>query len=211
MLALSHLDLMHATAARLPHSKPGWVYELKYDGFRCLVLKEQKSVRFITRRGNDLAGSFPELVAQVLDLTGDAAIDAELVVQDTTGAEMFGWLVGRAATRKPDTAKAAALRRPAALFAFDLLTRGRADLRKRPLMERKSELRELLGDRERIRYAHYVDDGLDLYQFALRQNLVGIVCKQAGSTYIAGRSTAWLKVKTPEGRERQAKRMEHLR
>jgi bifunctional non-homologous end joining protein LigD len=211
MPTITHLDLMHATPARAPHAKPGWVYELKYDGFRVLALKEAKQVRLLTRKGNDLSGSFPELVANLLELPGDAAIDGELVVQDKNGAEMFGWLVGRAATRKPGSALAAAKRRPAAIFAFDLLTRGQVDLRRRPLAERKAQLRDLIGDLARVRFAHHVPDGLDLYAFAERMELEGVVCKRADSLYVAGRTREWLKVKTPAGKAREASRMEHLR
>jgi ATP-dependent DNA ligase len=73
-----------------PVNRPGWVHELKYDGFRCLALKRVRTVALITRRGTDLSGAFPELVGGLLEIPGDAAIDAELVVQDKAGTEMFG-------------------------------------------------------------------------------------------------------------------------
>src|SRR3954453_3226561 len=89
VIALSHRDLMLATSAKAPFSANGWLFELKYDGFRLLVLKEGKAVRLLTRNGNDLAGRFPEIVADVRTLKGDPAIDGEPVVADEHGHPSF--------------------------------------------------------------------------------------------------------------------------
>jgi bifunctional non-homologous end joining protein LigD len=45
---------MLATAASRPFGRPGWIFELKYDGFRVLAVSESARVRLLTRRGNDL-------------------------------------------------------------------------------------------------------------------------------------------------------------
>ena len=61
-LAITHKELMLATAAREPFDRAGWIYELKLDGFRCLAVKEADSVRMLSRRGNSLEPCFPEIV-----------------------------------------------------------------------------------------------------------------------------------------------------
>ena len=65
---LSQKDLMLATTAKAPFSADGWLFELKYDGFRILVLKYGSNVRLLTRNGNDLADRFPEIVKDVAKL-----------------------------------------------------------------------------------------------------------------------------------------------
>jgi bifunctional non-homologous end joining protein LigD len=72
---------MLLTLVRQPFSAPGWLFELKYDGFRVLTLKPGRRVRLLSRHGNDMAQSFPELVDAVAELGVDElALDGELVV-----------------------------------------------------------------------------------------------------------------------------------
>jgi bifunctional non-homologous end joining protein LigD len=63
-------------------SAPGWIYELKYDGFRCLVTKLGPTVRLESRSGRELTPLFPELVREIGPMLGDFVADAELVVLD---------------------------------------------------------------------------------------------------------------------------------
>ena len=55
---------MLATPGKLV-SAPGWIYELKYDGFRCLVSKRGDVLRLESRRGRDMSALFPELVDEI--------------------------------------------------------------------------------------------------------------------------------------------------
>jgi bifunctional non-homologous end joining protein LigD len=73
---------MLATSARAPFSATGWLFELKYDGFRLRVLKEGKEVRLLTRNINDWSDRFPEIFKEVGSLKGDLALDGELVIAD---------------------------------------------------------------------------------------------------------------------------------
>jgi hypothetical protein len=59
--SIGHKDLMLAIPAKAPFSAQGWVYELKYDGFRCLASKVDERVRLLSRNGNDMADRFPEV------------------------------------------------------------------------------------------------------------------------------------------------------
>lgn len=207
--AICHEDLMLATAAKAPFSAPGWVYELKYDGFRCLVCKRGGVVRLESRNGRDMADAFPELVAEIAPIRGDFVLDCELVILDEQGRPEWDRLHRRHMTRKPERARMAAAEDPAALFAFDLLSLDGADFRPRPLLTRKSALHALVPGNRRIRYAgHFHDDCADLWRMALGLELEGIVAKDAASPYVAGRATTWRKIKTPFGVEREKRRLE---
>ena len=81
---ITHKDLMLATTGKL-FSKAGWIYEIKYDGFRCLVSKRKGIVRFESRTGNDMSACFPELVEEIAPIPHEFAADTELVVLDDRG------------------------------------------------------------------------------------------------------------------------------
>ena len=85
-LPISHDDLMLAVPTNEAFDRPGWVFELKYDGFRCLAIRDTDRVRLFTRRGNPLETCFPEIVRCLLDLTPKRLVlDGELVVLDEAG------------------------------------------------------------------------------------------------------------------------------
>jgi hypothetical protein len=66
---------MLATAAKAPFAAPGWIFELKYDGFRCLMTKRGQRVELESRRGRDMAASFPEVVEALRAIPHDFVID----------------------------------------------------------------------------------------------------------------------------------------
>jgi bifunctional non-homologous end joining protein LigD len=81
---------------------------------------------------------------------------------------------------------------------FDLLHLDGIDVRKLPLIERKSKLEALLKRTKRTRVAfvdHLVGDGEVLYEHACQQDLEGIVSKRPNKPYVAGRAPDWQKVK----------------
>ena len=134
---------MLATPGKLASWK-GWLYELKYDGFRCLISKHRNLVRLESRSGRDMSECFPELVEEIRPIRQNFVADAELVVLDEHGRPVWGRLKARHVIRKPERIRQAAAADPAALFAFDLLWLNGADFRARPLLERKAALHRLL-------------------------------------------------------------------
>jgi bifunctional non-homologous end joining protein LigD len=103
---------MLATSARSPFTAEGWLFELKYDGFRILVLKKGNDVRLLTRNGNDLADRFPEIVKDVATLKEDVAMDGELVVAEEDRHPSFYQVRKRSVMRSLRIAKR---RRPSIL------------------------------------------------------------------------------------------------
>lgn len=203
---LCHRDLMLATPGKL-FSAPGWLFELKYDGFRCLISKSRNVVRLESRNGRDMSACFPALIAEIEPIPHDFVADAELVVLDEQGRPQWDQLKRRHVIKKSDRIQRAAAEAPAALFAFDLLWLNGADLRPRPLLQRKAALHGILPGNRRIRYAnHFADNCRDLWQLANELELEGIVAKDAASIYSAGRTTRWLKIKTDIGAERERQR-----
>src|SRR6516225_1768848 len=121
--------------AKAPPSGPGWIHEIKHDGFRILARRDSTGVRLITRNSNDFAARFPLVASAVAALpTKSCVIDGEAIVCDDNGLAVFELIRGH------DT------KTSAVLCAFDLLELDGKDLRRRPIEERKDLLAKLLHD-----------------------------------------------------------------
>ena len=112
---------MHPCPAKGLPASTGCAYEQKYDGFRALVTKAGQTVRIFSRSSRDIAGSFPELVADLLASPRDFTIDGELVVCDELGHPQFDLVTRRALMTKKISIEAGVSAQPAAVMAFDLL------------------------------------------------------------------------------------------
>jgi bifunctional non-homologous end joining protein LigD len=189
-------DLMLATLHGRPFSDPDWLFELKYDGFRCLIVKDGRQVKLWSRNGNLFNGSFPDVVQAVESVPGDFVWDAELTVDDDTGRSDFERLRQRAVTKTPKNVRAAAKSDPARLYVFDALSIGGEDLRALALLARKERLRDSFDDTRTLIYASGIQ-GAGEFVFGQAQSLdlEGMVAKRLDSTYQRGRSRDWLKIK----------------
>jgi bifunctional non-homologous end joining protein LigD len=84
---ITRSELMLATPAKAPFAAQGWIFELKYDGFRCLTTKRSNRKKLESRRGRDMAASFPEVVDALRAMPRDFVIDGELVICDERGCQ----------------------------------------------------------------------------------------------------------------------------
>src|SRR5690606_11289278 len=57
----------------------GWIYEAKYDGFRCILIWEPNGVKLLSRTGKPLNGNFPEVVDFCIQLLDRFAADLPLI------------------------------------------------------------------------------------------------------------------------------------
>jgi bifunctional non-homologous end joining protein LigD len=182
------------TSAKAPPSGPGWLHEIKHDGFRILARRDSAGLRLITRAGNDFWSRFPLIATAVVKLpVRSCLIDGEAVVCDENGLAVFDLIRDHGTSAN------------AVLCAFDLLELDGRDLRRRRIEERKALLAKLLRERRRfdgshlglVLNQHYEEDGAVVFREACRLGCEGIVSKRLGSIYRRGRSPLWLKVKNP--------------
>ena len=180
--------------AKAPPSGPGWLHEIKHDGFRILAQRDSAGVRLFTRAGNDFSDRFPFIATAVGKLpVRSCLIDGEAIVCDENGLAVFDLIRGH-------DSKTSAM-----LCAFDLLELDGEDLRRKPIETRKALLAKLLQERRRFEDSHsslvlnqhYEEDGAIVFREACRLGCEGIVSKRLGSIYRRGRSPLWLKVKNP--------------
>ena len=177
---------MKAVLSDEPFSDPGWIFERKLDGIRCIAHRDGSGVRLLSRTDRDMSGGYPELVAALeAQPAGDFVIDGEVVALDSRGVTSFQRLQRRGKQRVAIY-----------LYVFDLLRHEGADLRTLALRERKAALRKALRFEDPIRYTpHRNRDGERLFEEACRKGLEGIIAKRADSRYTATRSRDWLKLK----------------
>ena len=172
-----------------PPTGEGWIHEIKYDGYRTVVVADRGQVRAFTRNGNDWTRAYKRVVDACSKLACKAAVlDGEMVVQDEHGITDFNALRSAIYTAPHRIV----------LFAFDLLHLNGQDLRGQPLMERRVLLRRLIQQDPccPIQFSDHIEgDGARFFKATAELGLEGIVSKRAASRYRSGRSRSWLKTK----------------
>ena len=178
-------------------SRPGWLFEIKYDGYRLKAVRDQGQVILYSRADNDLTAVFPEIAEALGRLPFDYLIvDGEAVVHDEHGLPSFSQLQKRGRLVNAVEIQRATLLLPASLYAFDLLAVDDFDLRALPLETRKSFLREILPSVGPVRYSDHIEEhGEAMYKQVSELGLEGVMAKKADSRYSAGRSGNWLKIR----------------
>ena len=197
------IKLMLCENGDQPFSKAGWVFELKLDGWRVLAERQGTEARLLSRNGNDLSASFPEVVRSLraLPMT-NVIIDGEVVTLDDKGHPNFQRLQQRARLRRPLDIRRAAVESPATLYAFDLPSLEGYDLRTLPLVERKAVLARVVPPAGPLRYLDHIEkQGEAFFSQVERMGLEGIIAKKGDSPYKGGRSPVWLKIKAARSDE----------
>jgi bifunctional non-homologous end joining protein LigD len=178
---------------QLPSAK-GWLYELKLDGYRALVMKKRGAVTVFSRPGNNLNTKFPTIVRAFSFLPDNTMVDGELVVLDEHGKPSFSALQHSRFTANS-----------LHFYAFDLVFYEGRDVRKLSLMNRRTLLEEyaLAGMRDPVRLSAVFKVAPEkLIAAAKKTGLEGVIGKRAESRYESGeRSGAWIKYKTNKGQE----------
>lgn len=194
---LARVAPMLCQTASGPFSDPGWVFELKYDGYRLLAGVEAGQVTLRYRSGLDATPLFPELTRALAALpVGSLVLDGEVVVLDEGGRPAFQRLQPRNQLRRPGDIQRAATLAPVSYMVFDLLACEGYDLRPLRLVDRKEVLRHLLPGRGPVRFAdHIAERGAAFFAQVVALGLEGVVAKRADSTYQGLRSEEWRKIR----------------
>jgi bifunctional non-homologous end joining protein LigD len=190
--------LLHTGPRLPPFDKPGWLYELKFDGYRMVAGVDQGQVQLATRKGIDCTRWFPEVAEGLARLSGGPHIlDGEICVLDELGRSDYNRLQDRARRRcfYPECD-------PVVFCAFDLLAIDGRSVIGLPIEARKAKLATLLSPAPHsVLYVGHFESqhGRVMFEQAVHQlGLEGLVAKRLGSPYRPGeRSPDWVKVKRP--------------
>ncbi len=174
-----------------------WLYEIKFDGFRTLALKNGKTVQLLSRNNKSLNDRFPQMIDAVRALPCNQAIlDGEIVALDEHGRSSFQLLQ---MANMPGQRRA-----PLVYYLFDLINLEGKDLRNLHLHQRKSILQSLVSEQsEPIRFSTDIHGTpTKLLQQVKKLGLEGFVAKEVNSKYEPGRrSGCWQKIKVANEQE----------
>jgi bifunctional non-homologous end joining protein LigD len=189
-----------ATLTHDRFSSPDWLYERKFDGERCLAMRDGGRVSLLTRNRQQVNRTYPELAEALLAQDSDGFLVDGEVVAFAGKATSFAKLQRRLGVRDPGPDLRRAV--PVYFYVFDVLRADGADVRPLPLRERKRVLRGLLSFGGPLRYtAHRNTDGEAYWAHACRNHWEGVIAKLAGAPYRSGRTRDWLKFKCENSQE----------
>jgi ATP-dependent DNA ligase len=181
-------------------SPPGWQYEPKWDGFRCLAFRDDDNIYLQSKAGQPLARYFPDIVEALSKLPAKRfVLDGELAIP-VNGALSFDELQLRlhpAASRVAKLAKA----HPAIFIVFDLLGQDRESFLKKPLRERRKLLEKSARENLRSSKAVRLSPATTKLEQAKKWfekaggDLDGVIAKKIDAAYASGERIAVVKVK----------------
>jgi DNA ligase D-like protein (predicted ligase) len=177
---------------KLPEG-PEWMYEVKFDGYRALLLKNADQVRIRSRNDKDLTLAYPAVADAGRRLQAEQAmIDGEIVAVDANGHPSFQALQHRAA-------------HPAhviVFYAFDLLQLNGEDLTSAPLQERRTRLPKVIDDSGVLLSIELPGTPQQVIEAVTALGLEGVIAKRKTSRYTPGeRNNAWVKLKLDRQQE----------
>ncbi len=187
---------MMAVLTSEPFDDDEWLFEVKWDGHRCLA-NLGTSTRLTSRTTRDMTTQFPELIDMHRQLAArNAVVDGEIVALDRDGRPSFERMQDRF-HRTPEELARHKGRVPVQFLAFDLLWLDGRSLLELPLVERRARLVEVLVETRDIRLSQVVEGaGKDFFAQVKALQLEGMVAKRAASPYRPGaRSHDWRKIK----------------
>jgi DNA ligase D-like protein (predicted ligase) len=175
---------------RLPEGGE-WQYEVKWDGYRTVAVKDGDKVTLYSRRRNDITDRYVAVARAVKKLPGNSVIDGEIVAVDSKGRVSFQGLQNSAARKVR-----------LAFVAFDLLSFDGKSLLAMPLTDRQKILKRLIRG-SGIQLSEPLDVSLSYALEAIVQfGVEGIVAKKRDSKYYPGaRGGSWFKLRVGRGQE----------
>lgn len=198
------MDVMKPVSSAAIPASDEWLYEVKYDGFRCVLYWDKHDVRLVSKNKKDLTAQFPEIVAycqsqqKLMEPFLPLTLDGELVVLNHPYQANFSWIQKRSRLKNEKSIQKAKDVRPACLMVFDLLRENGENLVRKPFYVRKQRLANICQKipNKRIRFVKVYENPDALWKMLFDYKGEGIVAKQKNSVYQpAKKHRDWLKRK----------------
>src|SRR5688572_11780802 len=170
-----------------------WVYELKFDGYRALIIKDGQRVELRSRKNKDLSGMYRGIAAAGLRLNADqTVVDGEIVALDAQGNPSFQALQHRGSHPGHQIV----------FYAFDLLHLDGTDLTSQPLLKCRTRLARVLDGSSLLSSQELPGTAAAIVEAVRGLGLEGVIAKRKDSLYEPGeRSDAWQKLKLENQQE----------
>lgn len=178
---------MLATLVDKPVDAPGWMYEVKWDGYRAIALLNKGEVQLISRNNKSFDDKFYPVHKALKNWNIHAVVDGEIVVLNESGTSNFGDLQNWRSEADGELV----------YYVFDLLWLNGYDLTQLPLIQRRELLEQLFPAPDIIRLsASFNTSPTEFLAAANTLGLEGVIAKKEDSLYYPGaRSSEWLKIK----------------
>ena len=166
--------------------REGWVFEIKWDGYRAVAEVNGKNTRLYSRNGLNFADEYAVVFEELKKIKKKVVLDGEIVAFNDKGMPSFQSI------QQYDPAST-----PLLYYVFDILYLNGKSLKDSPLLERKQILKDLLPESDIIKYCDHIEEkGAEFFELMQKQGLEGMIAKRADSRYTEGaRSNDWLKIK----------------
>lgn len=165
-----------------------WIYEIKLDGYRALILKDGQRVQICSRNAKDLTRMYPTIATAALELRAETAvIDGEIVALGPDGKPSFQAMQHRGSSPGHQIV----------FYAFDVLQVNGRDVMGEPLLKRRARLEAIVGPDSTIRLSQALPgSAADIVKAVRAAGLEGVIAKRKDSIYQPGeRSSDWQKLK----------------
>jgi bifunctional non-homologous end joining protein LigD len=184
---------MLATLADRPSEEEGWMYEVKWDGYRALSYLDNGNVDIRSRNNKPFNKKFYPIYNELLNWKVNALFDGEIIVINNKGLPDFNALQTWRSEADGELV----------YYLFDMLWLEGISLMNVPLRERRKLLEAIAPKSGMVRLSENFDiSGEEFFALADKMGLEGIVAKKATSLYVPDvRSKEWLKIKTEKHQE----------
>lgn len=184
---------MLATLAEKPFDEPGWLYEIKWDGYRAVGLVNKNKINLISRNNKSFNDKFYPVYQALKQWNIQAVVDGEVVVINDKGVAHFGSLQNWRSEADGELL----------YYLFDILWLDGYDLTQLPLTERKEILKGILPEDGIIRFSeNFETSATEFLKVAAKMDMEGIMAKKMDSVYLPGQRTReWLKIKAQKRHE----------
>lgn len=187
MQYLKPIKPMMAVNHHEPFDSSDYLFEIKWDGYRCLAYCDDE-IRLYSRNCQNITRHFLEIATDLKSIKEHCVLDGELIMLDSAGKPSFSKLQYKK-------------NREYGIFVvFDLLYINKKPLLAQPLVERRRQLAEFFSknyELTRVIFSHAVENqGVNFFKAITEQELEGMMAKKKNSCYSPGiRSRKWLKIK----------------
>lgn len=190
---LQDVDPMKATLIEEPFDRKGWLFEVKWDGYRAIAEINKKKVRLYSRNLLPFNDKFAPIARELSLIDVDMVLDGEVVALDQDGRSNFQLLQNYMRTGAGNLI----------YYVFDILYLNGHSLLRLPLIRRRDILQQALPGLKSIRISDYIEErGIAFFELARKNGIEGVIAKNKESIYELGRrSHQWLKVKVIQEQE----------
>ncbi|WP_423145997.1 DNA ligase D [Rubrolithibacter danxiaensis] len=187
------LKPMLATLVDKAFDEEGWIYEIKWDGYRAMAYIKNGTVELKSRNNNSFNEKFYPIRQQLEQWNTEAVVDGEITVLNEKGIADFSALQTWRSEADGELF----------FYLFDIIWYKGRNLMERPLKERRELLESIIPDEGNIKLSKSFDaKGTDFFKVAEKMGLEGIIAKKIDSFYFPDtRSKEWLKIKTEKHQE----------